>query len=212
MTNSWPAIIGYLALVFFSYLMVLITFQYIPIDFDAAFLRIKQNEIVLVHYQWAFFIHVYSSIFLLLAGFTQFSSYIRAQFPVIHRKLGMAYVILIVLLASPTGLVMAFYANGGLWSRISFSLLAVIWFIFTLKAFTSALKKNWTSHKNFMLRSYALTLSAISLRLFKWIIVSTFALPPMDTYKIVAWAGWVVNLLIIEVYIAKRKTMVSSVR
>jgi hypothetical protein len=52
-----------------------------------------------------------------------------------------------------------------------------------------------------MLRSFALTLSAISLRLLKWGIVSTLAPPPMDTYKVVAWLGWMLNLAIVEIYI-----------
>jgi len=54
-----------------------------------------------------------------------------------------------------------------------------------------------------MLRSYALTLSAISLRLFKWGIVSVFELAPMDTYKIVSIIGWTLNLVLVEIYILK---------
>ena len=37
--------------------MLGITFQYIPYDTDIAFLRIKQDEIVLDYYRWAFFAH-----------------------------------------------------------------------------------------------------------------------------------------------------------
>ena len=56
-----------------------------------------------------------------------------------------------------------------------------------------------------MIRSYALTLSAISLRLFKWIIVFIWAPPPMDTYRIVAWLGWVFNLVLVECWIILEK-------
>lgn len=58
-----------------------------------------------------------------------------------------------------------------------------------------------------MYRSYALTLSAISLRLFKWIIAGTLALPPMDTYQIVAWAGWIVNWMIVELIIIRNPNL-----
>jgi hypothetical protein len=44
--------------------------------------------------------------------------------------------------------------------------------------------------------SYALTLSAISLRLFKWIIAVFWQLPPMDIYKLVVWLGWIINLIV----------------
>ncbi len=188
----------YVALMYFSYLMLLITLQYIPIDFDVAFLSIKQDEIKLLHYQFAFFTHVYTSIFVLLLGMFQFSSYIRIKYSSFHRTAGKLYISLILFFAGPSGLVMGYYANGGWVSQISFCLLAVLWMVFTYKAYVHARKKDWRQHKNYMYRSYALTLSAISLRLFKWIIVSVFELPPMDTYIIVAWLGWTVNLLVAE--------------
>lgn len=197
--------IYYILLSYFTFLMILITWQYIPMKMEVAFLRTKQLEIVLTHYQVAFFIHVYASLVVLIAGMTQFSAYIRNKYANIHRGLGMIYIILILFLSSPSGLIMAFYANGGIFSKLSFSLLSILWFVFTYQAFKYALQKKWQLHENFMLRSFALTLSAISLRLFKWIIASTIALPPMDTYKIVAWSGWVVNLLLVEIYIWRRR-------
>ncbi len=194
----------YLAIGYFSYLMLLITLQYIPINFDVAFLRLKQNEIARVHYQYAFFFHVYASFVVLITGISQFSDYLRARYKTFHRMLGKMYVVLVLLVASPSGLIMAFYANGGISSQLSFTIMAVLWFFFTYKAYQYARNRKWTLHKKFMLRSYALTLSAISLRLFKWIIVSTVAWPPMDTYRFVAWAGWMVNLLVIEIYFVSK--------
>ncbi|KIX22172.1 hypothetical protein SY27_05815 [Flavobacterium sp. 316] len=63
-------------------------------------------------------------------------------------------------------------------------------------------------HQKFAIRSFALTLSAISLRLFKYIIVFLLQTPPMDTYRIVSWLGWIFNLVIAEVvilYLLKNK-------
>jgi len=196
----------YLSLGYFSYLMILVTVQYIPINLDVAFLHIKQDEIAYRHYQIAFFSHVYSSVFVLLAGFTQFSNYLRTKFSNVHRYVGYGYIGLVLLVASPSGLVMAYYANGGIIAQISFSILSILWFIFTFQAFRFAKQKNWQAHKNFMLRSYALTLSAISLRLFKWMIASIWELPPMDTYRIVSIAGWVINLMVIEIYLHLKKS------
>ncbi len=195
----------YLALGYFSWLMLRITLQYVPIRYDVAFLFVKQEAITHTHYKVAFFSHVYTSIFVLLMGMTQFSGTLRRRFPAMHRSLGKGYVLLILFVASPSGLVMALYANGGLSSQISFSLQAVLWFAFTLLALRYAQARDWTRHREFMLRSYALTLSAISLRLFKWIIVSTVAWPPMDTYRLVAWLGWGVNLALVEGWLWWRK-------
>lgn len=54
---------------YFSFLLLLITLQYIPYNTDVAFLRIKQDEIALDYYKVAFFTHVYTSIFLMILGF-----------------------------------------------------------------------------------------------------------------------------------------------
>ncbi len=211
MTASWWKIfkgIYYLSIGYFIYLMIEITLQYIPINFDVAFLSLKQAEIQLWYYQLAFFSHVYSSIIIIIAGLPQFSTTVRNRIPWIHRNLGKLYILLILWVASPSGFIMAVHANGGLFSKISFIIQAVLWFYFNYQAYQFAKAKEWKLHRNFMLRSYALTLSAISLRIFKWGIANTLELPPMDTYKIVAWLGWLVNLGLVELYIFNTKTNV----
>ncbi|HEU0126123.1 MAG TPA: DUF2306 domain-containing protein, partial [Flavobacterium sp.] len=63
---------------------------------------------------------------------------------------------------------------------------------------------NITQHKAFMMRSFALTFSAITLRLWKIILVNLFHPAPMDVYQIIAWLGWLPNLIIIEYYLYKQ--------
>jgi hypothetical protein len=58
-----------------------------------------------------------------------------------------------------------------------------------------------------MMRSFALALSAITLRSWKVILVVCFDTAPMDTYKIIAWLGWIPNLLIAE-YLINRKNKI----
>ncbi|MDP1801355.1 MAG: DUF2306 domain-containing protein [Bacteroidota bacterium] len=181
--------------------MVKITLQYIPIKTDVAFLAIKQEYIHLIHYRIAFFIHVFSAIFVLLAGYTQFSKKIRSQFPVIHKRMGWLYVIVTLFLAGPSGFVIGMYANGGLSSKIAFCLLSVLWIIFTVIALLKILKKQVLLHRVWMMRSFSLALSAITLRAWKYILVLAFHPKPMDVYQIVAWLGWTLNLLVAELLI-----------
>ena len=54
-----------------------------------------------------------------------------------------------------------------------------------------------------MIRSYALTLSAITLRVWKYLIVLAFEPPPMDVYRLVAWLGFVPNVLFAEWWIRR---------
>lgn len=188
---------------YFVYLLFLITIQYIPLDFDVAFLRIKQDEIQFLHYKIAFFIHVYTSIFLVLLGWTQFSNSIRKKWFKTHKLIGKIYVFIILLLSGPSGLIMSYYANGGTIAKIAFILLSLFWLFFTYKSFIYIKKGDVLNHQKFAIRSFALTLSAISLRLFKYIIVFLFHPPPMDVYRIVAWLGWSFNLIIAELIIYK---------
>jgi len=177
--------------------------NYIPYNTDVGFLRIKQQYIHIDHWRTAFFIHVYASIWVLLAGFTQFSKKIQRNNPRLHRTMGYIYVTDILLITGPAGLLMGFYANGGITSRIGFVSLALLWIFFTAMALIKARQKNFKAHRKFMIRSYALTLSALTLRAWKYAITNTAELThtqisPMDVYRVVAWLGWVGNLIVAE--------------
>lgn len=183
---------------YFFWLMIEITLQYLPVNTDVAFLSIKQDYVHLLHYRIAFFVHVFSALFVLLAGYTQFSDSIRQKYPKAHRQLGWLYVIVTVFLAGPSGFVIGIYANGGLSSRIAFCLLAILWVLFTIISVVRIIKKQVLSHRVWMIRSFSLALSAITLRAWKYILVALFHPKPMDVYQVVAWLGWTLNLIIAE--------------
>ncbi|WP_068844467.1 DUF2306 domain-containing protein [Flavobacterium chilense] len=187
---------------YFFVLMLQLTWQYVPLKKDAAFLQIKQTEVSEIPFYITFFyIHVYSAIFVLLAGFFQFSAVLLKKYPVAHRNIGKFYVLTVLFLSAPSGLFIGLFANGGLYSKISFVTLSILWFYFTIKGFTAIKNKNITKHKAFMLRSFALTFSAVTLRFWKVILVYLFHPSPMDLYQIIAWLGWIPNLLIAEYYL-----------
>ena len=125
--------------------------------------------------------------------------------------MGYIYVTDVLLITGPAGLLMGFYANGGISSRIAFVSLATLWIFFTAMALIKARQKNFKAHRKYMIRSYALTLSAITLRAWKYAITNSFELPPMDVYRSVAWLGWVVNLGIAE-YIIYRINLKSPLK
>ncbi len=199
-TGFWLVLFSFL-----FFLMLRITLRYIPFDSAASFLQIKQTEVTSIPgYLFLFYLHVYSSIFVLTAGFTQFNSIILKNYPKLHKSIGRIYVYTVLFLAAPSGLYIGYHANGGIWSRISFLLLGVLWYFFTLKGILSIKNKLVTEHKKFMLRSFALAFSAITLRLWKVILVYFYEPNPMEVYRIIAWLGWIPNILIIEWYIAKK--------
>jgi uncharacterized membrane protein len=190
--------------------MLKIVVLYIPLNPNTGFLQLKQAYLHIDIWRISFYIHVFSSLLALLAGFTQFSKSFLKSRPGIHRKIGYVYVINILFITGPTGLIMSLYANGGFSARIAFTILSVLWIFFTSFAFYKAIKKDFIAHRAFMIRSYALTLSAISLRSWKVLFEAFTMLGQEDRYKIIAWLGWGLNLLIAEIIIIKslkRKTV-----
>ena len=204
------------ALAFFSFLMLRIIWAYIPMEPDTAFLQLKQQYIHITEWRLAFYTHVFSSLLVLVAGFSQFSKYLLRTRPRLHRNLGYVYVINIFMVTGPAGLLMSFYANGGLSSRVAFVLLSVLWIGFTAMALYKAIKKEFVAHRIYMIRSFALTLSAVTLRIWKVVIAATTDIAPMDRYRIIAWLGWTLNLLVAEwfiyTYIIQKKKKAYSLR
>ena len=203
---TYKNIFGITALIllaFFSFLMLRIIFIYIPVKNDAGFLQLKQEYIHITEWRVAFFTHVFTSMLVLIAGFTQFSKKFLKQQPMLHRTVGYVYVINILMVTGPSGLLMSFYANGGISSQTAFVILSVLWIGFTATALYKAIKKDFKAHRIFMIRSFALTLSAITLRCWKVLLVNFTDIQPMDRYRIIAWLGWVLNLIIAEWIIYK---------
>lgn len=189
---------------YFFWLMLKITLEYIPLDTNVSFLMIKQTEVVeKPEYLLLFYTHVYTSIFVLLAGFL---AIIRKNFGLknLHKNAGKIYIFLILLLAAPSGIYMGIFANGGFLSKISFVILGCLWWFTTFKAYQLARQKKFKEHKQWMWRSFALTISAITLRMWKVIIVYLFHPNPIDVYQIIAWLGWIPNIIFIEYLIRKK--------
>ncbi|PWN68579.1 DUF2306 domain-containing protein [Chryseobacterium phosphatilyticum] len=189
---------------YFFWLMLKITLEYIPLDPNVSFLMIKQTEVgQRPEYLSFFYTHVYTSIFVLFTGFL---AILRKDFgwKSFHRNMGKIYIFLILILAAPSGIYMGFFANGGILSKISFVILGILWWFSTFRAYQLARQKKFTQHKQWMWRSFAFTFSAITLRMWKVIIVYLFHPNPMDVYQIIAWLGWIPNILLIEYLITKK--------
>jgi uncharacterized membrane protein len=192
----------YLILSIVTFLMLQGIVLYYPLRDDVGFLLLKQDYLHITYWKIAFYIHVFTIIFALAAGFTQFSDYILKERRKLHRVMGRIYVYDIFINFVPA-LIMAIYANGHLPSKIAFVILDCLWLWFTYRAVTEIKKGNRIQHRNFMIRSYALTLSAVTLRLWKPIIAS-FVTDPVYVYMIIAWMGFVPNLLFAEWFIRRK--------
>jgi uncharacterized membrane protein YozB (DUF420 family) len=195
----------YLFLSVATMLMLQMILSYYPLNDQTGFLKFKQEHIGNSFWKTCFYIHVFTSLLVLLAGFTQFSSHILTQHRQVHRFAGRIYAFNILFINFPTALVMGVYANGGVAGKTAFLLLDVLWFAFTLVAVLAIRKGNIRKHREFMIRSFALTLSAISLRTWKMILTNTTDLDYSTIYIMDAWLGFVPNLLLAEWIIRRRR-------
>jgi hypothetical protein len=199
------------------YAMGSIAFPYLipPFPTDIDFLAQKPDTLIgKRHYMIAFYTHISSSVFVLAAGLTQFSKTLMFRYPIWHRNIGKAYVFTVLLLSGPSGFIMAFYGSGGATAQWAFLLQALGWWYFTYMAYVTVLKKDLLRHGEYMLRSYAMAFSAITLRLATYLVSSykfAFELRCADDannmlcypnfYITEAWLSWVLNLILVEILI-----------
>lgn len=121
----------------------------------------------------------------------------------LHRIVGKLYVLL-VLVSGTSGLAMACFSMGGMTTHFGFGLLAVAWLATTFLGWHRIHKaKNVIAHRRWMVRSYALTCAAISLRI--QLGPLAYLLEGFDSaYKIVSWSAWIPNLIFAELWLKRR--------
>lgn len=151
-------------------------------------------------YRLAFYAHVGGGAVALVIGPFQFLPGWRNRRLSLHRTLGKVYLVAI-LLSSIAGFSLAFFANEGIVTGIGFGLLAVSWFTTSLMAYIRIRQKDIALHKEWMLRSFALTFAAVTLRLWLPILLAGFRWPFADAYIFVAYMCWIPNLLVMELII-----------
>lgn len=132
----------------------------------------------------------------LLIGPFQFLPGLRARRPGLHRWTGRVYVAA-CFMSGIAALVLASTTPAGLVAQLGFGLLGISWLITTGMALVKALKRQFAEHRRWMIRSYALTLAAVTLRIY---LPSAFALeiPFTTSYPIISFACWVPNLVVAE--------------
>ncbi|MFI4934429.1 MAG: DUF2306 domain-containing protein [Caulobacterales bacterium] len=147
------------------------------------------------------FVHVGFAVTALMIGPFQFFGGIRTRWPRWHRRLGTLYVIC-CLTGGSAGLVLAIGTTAGPIATAGFGLLAIAWLTTTFMAWRLARARDFVRHRRWMIRSFALTLAAVTLRLY----LPLTALPHLGffpVYRAVSFLCWVPNLIVAEIYLAR---------
>jgi hypothetical protein len=147
----------------------------------------------------AFFAHVvFAPVALALVPFQLWQG-LRNGRPRIHRMLGRLYG-LAILISGVGGLWLAIHTMAGPVAAFGFGLLAVLWLGTTGWGISLAMRGDRVAHRRWMIRSIALTLAAVTLRV--QIPASMMLDIPLDTaYPAIAWLCWVPNLIVAEMIV-----------
>jgi len=185
---------------------VMVPFMYPYLTFDSDNSRVEITSTV-IHYP-ALVTHIIFAFIALVTGFLQFIDPIRHSRPKVHRNMGRIYVISVFISGLLT-FVLFFYIENFM-KAMAFLVLAILWLFTTWKAYRKAVKRRFNEHQIWMIRSFGITLVAVSARLLVpllilvYAIFNNFTLPGgrdlmiKEILDINIWAGLVLNIVIIE--------------
>ena len=162
------------------------------------------------------FVHAFAGGIALLIGPFQFLDGFRKRRPVVHRWMGRLYLVSI-LIGGLSAFIIAPGMISGLVGEVGLMSLAILWFWTGWNAYSSIRKGDVKSHREWMIRSFALTFAAATLRLWLGTLIAT-QLPFLQTkyagdfdalfvevYRVVMWLCWVPNIIIAEMIIQRRR-------
>ena len=187
----------WLPVVIFSLLLVYNTIPYF--SFDKEFSFIKERSLLFQNklYNASFYVHIFAGMICISAALVQFSKVILKKARPIHRWSGRIYVFVVLFLGAPTGLYMSFFAKGSFWERALFMFMAIFWFFTTLNGLNSILKKNVLAHKIWMIRSYAMAMTAVTFRVYH-LVFYLLDWDHLKNYEISLWISVMGNMLVAE--------------
>ena len=105
---------AWLIVIYFALYLASIALSYFNFDLQYGFLKAKQH--MLSNQLWVvfFFVHLFFGALATLCGWPLFFSKLIAFRSKTHQRLGQLYVYSILFFTGPTGLYLAFFAEGGL--------------------------------------------------------------------------------------------------
>jgi uncharacterized membrane protein len=151
-------------------------------------------------------IHVVAGVIALLFGPLQFVRHIRTRRPAIHRATGYVYVTACAI-GAPAGFFIALGTTSGPLAASGFATAALLWPLFTWRGFRAVVERRFGDHREWMLRSYAMTAAAITLRLMLPFSGLVLGLKFDVAYPVIAWLSWLTNLALVEIHVRRTRSL-----
>ncbi len=153
-------------------------------------------------------VHVTGAATALLVGPFQFLPWVRRRFPALHRTLGRVYLVG-CLTGGVGGLIMAFGSNKGPIAMAGFASLAVCWIVANIQGWRLAVARRFDEHRAWMLRSFAMTFAAVTLRIYI-VALPMLGMAPLDAYRASSFLAWVPNLILVELWLRRDRSTRAS--
>lgn len=163
--------------------------------------------------QLAFYVHIVTASVALLVGPLQFSAALRRRSRAVHRWTGRVY-LAGVGLGSLAAFVMSFVSSIAFDGFFGFGSLAVLWAWTTWRAYRAIRGGDLPNHRAWMIRSFALTYAAVTLRAWLGVLILLQTLTadgPVDgthvfdtAYAVLPFLAWLPNLVVAEFLIRRR--------
>lgn len=150
-------------------------------------------------------VHALGAATALLLGPFQFWPGLRIGRPKFHRWSGRIY-IAGCLVGGGAGLVLAAGTSSGPVAGIGFAVGGSWWLYTTSRGWFTAIQRDWTAHRRWMIRSFALTFSAIPFRIYLLTFIG-LGFRQTGAEQIASWLAWAPNVLAAELYLRSRNTV-----
>ncbi len=145
--------------------------------------------------RWGLLIHISAGTLALALGPFQFWTGLRNRLTKVHRWTGRLY-LLAVAAGSAAGLYMAITTTGGWDYGVALGGLALAWAGCATVAYVAIRQRAINLHRRWMIRTYVVTFAFVVYRLLdEWLPTSQLK-PDHDRGVAIAWACWVVPLMI----------------
>jgi len=160
--------------------------------------EIKEHFFATALAGWA---HTMGGAVAILIGPFQLITKLRTSWPRVHVWMGRTY-LLAVLAGALGGLYFGPLSTAGTIGSIGFTTLALFWLYSGAQAYFAIRRGNVQVHRRWMLRNYALTFGAATLRVeLPLLLIGGVTFPV--AYTLVAWISWVPNWLLVEAWLRR---------
>lgn len=193
---TWGIVLGLVSLLILYYL------------WTRGFIYFNYSREIYTDYFWHrapwLLVHVSCGIVATLIGPFQFMARFRTRYPQLHRTMGKTY-LAAILLSTLVSFYLVSTAQLGVAYATGLAMLGIVWLGSSVMAWVAIKNSNLAMHREWIIKSYVLTLSFIGFRFVEDILTKMNISNFVERKVLMAWACWAIPFFVTEVIIQARR-------